>query len=702
MLPRLAIGWRFRRGAAASSLAALLALGLLAGCDQRFEFEATESGRVVGPSARSADPAVDIEDEIRLFSNKLETGRPNGLNNGPVAAGLSALANGHYVEANLHLQRALKYEPRNPYLHMLNGLCHQLRGDAGDPEQYGLAEVGYGLAARLDPGDSEVPYLMGVLQYSQQRYRRAQDHFATAVSLDRNRPDYLLALAASSYYLGELDRAYTAVRRALALAPRSAAALQSGGVIYASLGAFDEAEVARTQLASLDRRRQRLLERRIDDWRDYHGRATPRPEPAGHLLRLAQDLDVFGVPEGGSFDDQGLDDQDFDDQDFSDQDFDGLGASDDLDGSETFDQAPDAVAGDSDDDPTGTDERPAAVAPTQLKPAVPRMALIDVAIIRSEEIFRSSKGVNLLNGLNIFFSGGRVLERFGSSGADGDGASDGESDLIRLQLGTAGAGLTYSLNIFSDDFDRNEVIARPTILVEDQKKSSFFSGGTMHIVLEGGVAGGGAVEPITSGIRLEVRPEFIDAETLDLNVFAQRTFLESGLSQVSDTITGTTFATTSRTSISANLTLRYGETMVLSGLSDQERELVDDKVPGLGDVPGVQYLFRNQTRTTSKKTVLVLLTPRHASLSYEDGTPIEDRATSTGESRTDDLEKAAPWMRPAPHLKAIMETLNRREFFNRYRTGDMQLEDWASPAAVADAILRTVEYLYISYDLDAD
>ena len=647
MLPRLAIGWSLRRGVAASSLAALLALGLLAGCDQRFEFEATESGRFVGPSARSADPTVDIEGEIRLFSRKLETGRPNGLNNGPVAAGLSALANGHYVEANLHLQRALKYEPRNPYLHMLNGLCHQLRGDAGDPEQYGLAEIGYGLAARLDPGDSEVPYLMGVLQYSQQRYRRAQDHFATAVSLDRKRPDYLLALAASSYYLGELDRAYTAVHRALALAPRSAAALQSGGVIYASLGAFDEAEVARTQLASLDPRRQRLLERRIADWRDYHGRAAPRAEPAGYLLRLAQDLDVFGVPEGGSFDDQDFGDQDsgdqgLDDEDFSDRDLDGLGASDDLDGADPFDQAPDAVAGDSDDDPTGTDERPAPAAPAQLKPAVPRMALIDVAIIRSEEIFRSSKGVNLLNGLNIFFSGGRVLERFGSSGADGDGASDGESDIIRLQLGTAGAGLTYSLNIFSDDFDRNEVIARPTILVEDQKKSSFFSGGTMHIVLEGGVAGGGAVEPITSGIRLEVRPEFIDAETLDLNVFAQRTFLESGLSQVSDTITGTTFATTSRTSISANLTLRYGETMVLSGLSDQERELVDDKVPGLGDVPGVQYLFRNQTRTTSKKTVLVLLTPRHASLSYEDGTPIEDRTAPAAASKTDELETTAP------------------------------------------------------------
>ena len=38
------------------------------------------------------------------------------------------------------------------------------------------------------------------------------------------------------------------------------------------------------------------------------------------------------------------------------------------------------------------------------KPVKPNMALIDVAIIRTEEIYKSSKGVNLLDGLNILFT----------------------------------------------------------------------------------------------------------------------------------------------------------------------------------------------------------------------------------------------------------------------------------------------------------
>ena len=44
--------------------------------------------------------------------------------------------------------------------------------------------------------------------------------------------------------------------------------------------------------------------------------------------------------------------------------------------------------------------------------------------------------------------------------------------------------------------------------------------------------------------------------------------------------------------------------MVLSGLSDQEKENIDDKVPLVGDLPVIQYLFRNNTKLSSKRTVL--------------------------------------------------------------------------------------------------
>jgi hypothetical protein len=140
--------------------------------------------------------------------------------------------------------------------------------------------------------------------------------------------------------------------------------------------------------------------------------------------------------------------------------------------------------------------------------------------------------------------------------------------------------------------------------------------------------------------------------------------------------------------------------MVLSGLSDQEKEKLDDKTPGLGDLPGFQYLFRNQTKTSAKKTVLILLTPRRATLDYNaQAEPLDPPEKVSGENITK-LNQSANWMRPAPHLKSLVQHLSKYDYFNHFRTGDMQLENWAGEGNVLDAVRRTLEYLYIYYDFE--
>ena len=720
-------------------VAAFLLLVLpLVGCGADFAFLDPDNSLKEARPEKLGEPSAELAQEITLFSEELKKQKPNQLNSDFVAEGMVALAEKGFIRANLNFQRALKYEPQNASLHMLNGLAHQLRGETGDPEQYGLAQVAYELAARMDPGDSHVPYLNGILQFRQQRYQQAQELFASAVALDPERADYLIGLAASSYYLGELDRAYTHIEKAQSLAPRNPAALQTGGVIYAALGAFDKAEANSDRLSVLHPVRNAYLQQRVAGWRNYYSRDQIRSDPMVRA-QLAQGLDVFGVPKGGMFDST----------DSSNQDPMSRGSADapttppPFPGTESTAPATPAAP------PAASPARTTTTAPASATPATPKsipasttapttpapaatttqttvpakpavpaakpaavpvakppkkvtppqMALIDVAIIRTEEIFRTSKGVNLLNGLNIFFSGNPFFNFKTPFGLGRIRTPLTVNDILTLQLGTAGAGLTYSLNIFSNTYDRNEVIARPTILVEDQKKSSFFSGTTLHIVLEGGVAGSGSLQPINIGVKLEVTPKFLDHETVDLSVFAHRSFLEAGLSQVASTITGTSFAQTSKTTISANLALRYGETMVLSGLSEQEKEILDDKVPGAGDIPAVQYLFRNQKKLSQKKTVLILLTPRRAGLNYQDGTP-KAAAEKTDNSRVAQLERSTDWMRPAPNLRAFVKHLGKYKFFNQYRKGDMKLENWAGESDIGDAIRRTLEYFYIYYDIE--
>ena len=173
--------------------------------------------------------------------------------------------------------------------------------------------------------------------------------------------------------------------------------------------------------------------------------------------------------------------------------------------------------------------------------------------------------------------------------------------------------------------------------------------------------------------------------------------MESSVASVSSILTGTSVARTSKTKINANLTLRYGETMVLSGLSDQFKDTLDDKTPGLGDVPVAQYLFRNNVEYTQNKTVLILLTPRRNTVTLADGTPIQGDVNASS-TNLQELEKSKSWLNADNNLRAIVTHLKRYKFFNQYRKGDIMLETWSSDAWRSNALEKALEYFYIKYD----
>ena len=57
-------------------------------------------------------------------------------------------------------------------------------------------------------------------------------------------------------------------------------------------------------------------------------------------------------------------------------------------------------------------------------------------------------------------------------------------------------------------------------------------------------------------------------------------------------------------------TLNNGETLVLGGIFDGDEASTVSKVPFLGDIPGLGYLFKTTTKSTSKTELIVFLTPR--------------------------------------------------------------------------------------------
>ena len=87
---------------------------------------------------------------------------------------------------------------------------------------------------------------------------------------------------------------------------------------------------------------------------------------------------------------------------------------------------------------------------------------------------------------------------------------------------------------------------------------------------------------------------------------AARSFVE----QVDENVAFGQTMQTSRNAVTANVVLKFGQTLILSGLAEQEVQRASDGVPVLQDIPVLQYLFRARTTDTFRRSVVVLITPR--------------------------------------------------------------------------------------------
>ena len=62
--------------------------------------------------------------------------------------------------------------------------------------------------------------------------------------------------------------------------------------------------------------------------------------------------------------------------------------------------------------------------------------------------------------------------------------------------------------------------------------------------------------------------------------------------------------------VKTQVLVENGGTVVIGGIFEMEEINQTNKVPLLGDIPGVGNLFKNRTRETEKREILVFITPR--------------------------------------------------------------------------------------------
>lgn len=224
---------------------------------------------------------------------------------------------------------------------------------------------------------------------------------------------------------------------------------------------------------------------------------------------------------------------------------------------------------------------------------------LDVAIVLSQNTKREHQGINLLDGLNLQYGFARDVTHTVNRTL-GEPISKSFQRVITKSIGIP--QLNYNLNLFNRNGQFYSVVARPQLTAFQGEESEFFVGRSFNVAV-GGV-NTSTLEKIDVGIEMRVTPIEITPEKTRVRIEAGRSFLTTD-------IPGTfkENLTTFRQRVVATAEIRFGETLLLSGLNENVNDHTFSKTPLLGSIPLLKNLFHEQNTTERQDSVLVLVTP---------------------------------------------------------------------------------------------
>lgn len=219
----------------------------------------------------------------------------------------------------------------------------------------------------------------------------------------------------------------------------------------------------------------------------------------------------------------------------------------------------------------------------------------------------------------------------GTIGLLGTNFSTGGKNILALAAGAAsgtvtpGAGLNFGavnqvggvyvlgfLARFLESTGSGNVLSTPNILTLDNEEAEIKIGQKVPFVTGQFTNTGsttGTVNPFQTierqdvGLKLKIKPQISENGTVKLVV-------EQEVSSVlASTATAANGPTVNQRTIKSNVLVEDGGVVVLGGLLQDEYSGNEDKVPGLGNIPVLGALFKNEARTRKKTNLMVFLRP---------------------------------------------------------------------------------------------
>jgi len=262
-------------------------------------------------------------------------------------------------------------------------------------------------------------------------------------------------------------------------------------------------------------------------------------------------------------------------------------------------------------------------------------------------------------------------------------ASQGPIGLTGLAVGVVKGTFKFGNNTFfnvggllralQSDSDVN-LLSTPQLLTSDNQKAEIIVAQNVPFPTGQSQTVGGnvltTIERKDVGIILRLTPQIMESDMVKLDVYQEISAVTDTPQSVSGVVVG---PTTNKRSATSMIIVKDKQTVVMGGLVQDNITFSENKVPLLGDIPLLGWLFKFQSKHPVKTNLLIFLTPYIvkesedlAAISFQKS---EEMGTFLEENKVENLEKRKeflgtinlPKLEPRSEPKSEPETKPKAE-----------------------------------------
>jgi type IV pilus assembly protein PilQ len=175
-----------------------------------------------------------------------------------------------------------------------------------------------------------------------------------------------------------------------------------------------------------------------------------------------------------------------------------------------------------------------------------------------------------------------------------------------IALGILGSDYMLDLELSAAQTEtRADIISTPSVITANQKQATILQG-TEIPYQESASSGATSIEFKNAVLQLQVTPQI----TPDNRVILDLDVKKDTVGTIVVASGGVNVPSIDTQEITTQVLVSDGQTLVLGGILTTEHQVIETKVPYLGDVPILGNLFKTTNKTNDKDELLIFVTPK--------------------------------------------------------------------------------------------